>query len=75
LGIRPVRPGRGHGLQYRLAFIVDGECVLRYDNEARKGDHWHVGGTERICRFESIEKLTADFERVVARWRNENRDA
>jgi hypothetical protein len=67
--------GSGHGLKYRLAFVVDGECVLRYDNEAGKGDHRHAGGTERTYRFETVEKLTADFERDIARWRNENRDA
>ncbi|MFY9316095.1 MAG: DUF6516 family protein [Burkholderiales bacterium] len=32
----PVR-GSQHGLRYRLALVVDGVCVLRYDNEAGKG--------------------------------------
>ena len=68
-------PGSRHGLKYRLALVVDGECVLRYDNETGKGDHRHAGDTERTYRFESIEKLMADFERDIARWRNENRDA
>jgi hypothetical protein len=61
--------GSSHSLKYRLALVVDGECVLRYDNEAGKGDHRHVGGRERAYRFESIEKLLADFERDIARWR------
>ena len=30
---RPLR-GSTHHFKYRLAFIVDGDCVLRYDNEA-----------------------------------------
>lgn len=67
--------GSAHDLKYRLAFVVDGECVLRYDNEAGKGDHRHAAGQERAYRFKSIEKLLADFERDIARWRDENRDS
>ena len=70
----PVR-GSGHDLKYRLAFVVNGECVVRYDNEAGKGDHRHAGSQERAYRFESIEKLLADFERDIARWRDENHNA
>jgi hypothetical protein len=36
-------PGSAHEFKYRLAFVVDEICVLRYDNEAGKGDHRHVG--------------------------------
>lgn len=32
-------PGSGHDFKYRLALVVDGKCVLRYDNESGKGDH------------------------------------
>lgn len=64
--------GRGHDLKYRLAFVVNGECVVHYDNEAGKGDQRHAGSRERAYRFESIEKLLADFERDIARWRDEN---
>ena len=32
-----------HLFKYRLAFLVGGLCVLRYDNEVGKGDHRHVG--------------------------------
>lgn len=28
--------GSAHGYKYSLALIVDGECVLRYDNERAK---------------------------------------
>jgi hypothetical protein len=56
----PVR-GSAHELRYRLALVVDGECVLRYDNEAGKGDHRHAGGAERRYRFKSAEQLLADF--------------
>lgn len=63
-----------HGCKYRLAYVVDGRCVVRYDNEAGKGDHRHFGGRERPYEFDSPEKLVADFERDMARWNRENRD-
>ena len=39
-------PGSAHGYKYRLAFVVRDVCVLRFDNEAGKGDHMHIGGRE-----------------------------
>jgi hypothetical protein len=56
----PVR-GSAHRFRYRLALVVDGACVLRYDNEPGKGDHRHVGDTEERYRFKSAEQLLADF--------------
>jgi len=56
----PVR-GSQHEFGYRLALIVNGECVLRYDNEAGKGDHRHVGEKEHEYRFKNAEQLLADF--------------
>lgn len=56
----PVR-GSKHEFRYRLALVVDGECVLRYDNEAGKGDHRHVGEKEHEYRFKSAEQLLSDF--------------
>lgn len=53
--------GSAHEYRYRLALVVDGKCVLRYDNEARKGDHRHVGDKEQGYRFKSAEALLADF--------------
>jgi hypothetical protein len=38
--------GSVHAFKYRLAFVVDEECVLRFDNETGKGDHKHVGTEE-----------------------------
>ena len=29
-------PGSTHDLKYSLAYVVDGVCVLRFDNEAGK---------------------------------------
>jgi len=46
---QPVR-GSAHAYKYRLAFVVEGVCVVRFDNEAGKGDHWHRGdGPNALC--------------------------
>lgn len=64
--------GSSHAYKYRLAFVVEGVCVLRYDNEAGKGDHKHVDGQEVNYRFISVDELVADFFEDVKRWRDEN---
>ena len=46
--------------------------VLRFDNEAGKGDHRHFGEKEGNYVFSTPEKLIADFQRAIARWNNEN---
>jgi len=56
----PVRASQ-HGYKYRLAYVVDGQCVLRYDNEAGKGDHKHIGSDEVGISFESLEGLLSAF--------------
>ena len=53
--------GSLHEFRYRLALVVQGECVLRYDNEAGEGDHRHVGKKEYEYRFKNAERLLADF--------------
>ena len=70
---KPVTGSR-HGFKYRLAYVVQGECVVRYDNEVGKGDHRHFGGVERAYRFTTPEQLVADFQRDIARWNSENRN-
>ena len=67
--------GSAHAFKYRLAYVVDGVCVLRYDNEAGKGDHRHFAGKDRAYVFKTPDKLIADFQRDIARWNRENRDA
>ena len=64
--------GSTHHYKYRLAFVVAGACVLRYDNEAGKDDHRHVRGKEMKHRFVSVDQLVADFFEDVRRWHNEN---
>lgn len=62
-------PGSTHPFKYRLALIVNGECVLRYDNERGKGDHRHVGDREEAIEVSSLEALydafLADMERIL----------
>ncbi len=70
----PVR-NSPHDYKYRLAYVVDGVCVVRYDNEPGKGDHRHYGVKERAYVFTTPEALVADFQRDIARWNHENRDA
>lgn len=65
---RPV-PGSAHRYKYSLAYVVRGVCVVRYDNEAGKGDHRHVGGREMAYRFSTIDRLLDDFWSDVGRWR------
>ena len=67
--------GSQHPYKYRLAYVVRGECVLRYDNEAGKGDHRHVGGKESRIVFSDPDQLIAAFQADIARWNHENRDA
>ena len=50
-----------HLYKYSLAFVVDGLCVLRYDNERGKGDHRHVGMQETSYAFTSPKQLLVDF--------------
>lgn len=62
-------PDSGHPFKYRLALVVNGECVLRYDNERGKGDHRHIGDVEEPITFTSLEALydafQADIERML----------
>ena len=71
-GPKPVAGSR-HGYKYRLVFVVDGVCVLRYDNEVGKGDHRHTAGKEHPYAFTTPARLIADFQRDIARWNRENR--
>ena len=61
--------GSQHIFQYRLAFVVKGVCVLRYDNEAGKGDHKHIEGAEYPYSFTIPQQLLADFWHDVDHWR------
>ena len=62
-------PGSAHGFKYRLAFVVDQVCVLRFDNETGKGDHKHIGTREAPYMFVSLEQLVIDFWNAIDEWR------
>ena len=66
--------GSVHLFKYRLAFVVRGACVLRYDNEAGKGDHRHFDGEESAYHFTTPDQLIADFQHDIARWNHEDRN-
>ena len=63
--------GSVHSLKYRLAYVVEGECVLRYDNEAGKGDHRHVGTQQMPYVFVSVDQLLDDFLADAAAWKGD----
>ena len=58
---------RPHGLKYRLYCGRSGRCLVRYDNEAGKGDHRHYGNLEQPYRFVSLEQLLMDFDADIRR--------
>lgn len=55
--------GRPRGLKYRLCAGCEGRTVVRYNNEAGKGDHKHIGPDEReeAYLFVSAMRLIEDF--------------
>lgn len=59
-------PDRPHGYKYRLYYgDSKGNCLVRYDNEAGKGDHIHIGNKELSYQFIDIDTLFNDFERDI----------
>ncbi len=62
--------GSPHEFKYRLALIHENVCVMRYDNEAGKGDHKHLGETETDYTFSDLDRLQADFWIDVEQWRS-----
>lgn len=63
--------GSAHLFKYSLAYVVNETCVLRYDNEAGKGDHKHISDSESDYAFSTTEQLLKDFWIDVDKWGNE----
>ena len=61
-----------HSFKYRLAYVVKGRCVLRYDNERGKGDHRHYESVTIPYAFSSPEQLMLDYQTDIQRWNREN---
>jgi len=59
--------GSAHPYKYRLAYVVDSKCVLRYDNEVGKGDHRHFNQSQTTYEFRTPQKLLSDFFADIAR--------
>ncbi|WP_244642709.1 DUF6516 family protein [Phyllobacterium sp. 628] len=64
--------GSSHQYKYRFALVANNVCVLRYDNEAGKGDHKHIGEVEIPYVFSTINTLLLDFRNDVERWLHDN---
>jgi len=63
-------PDRPHGMKYRLYYgSADGRWLIRYDNEAGKGDHRHDKNGESPYTFVDVETLVSDFLTDVMRAR------
>lgn len=59
--------GSSHDYKYRLAYVVNNNCVLRYDNETGKGNHVHINEQEIDYNFVSTEQLIDDFFALIKR--------
>jgi Family of unknown function (DUF6516) len=68
-------PGSTHSYKYRLAYVVKGVCVIRYDNEAGKGDHRHCRDQESSYAFTGVDQLLAAFQDDIERINREDRDS
>jgi hypothetical protein len=64
---RPIA-GSEHRFKYRLAFVVNEVCVLRFDNEAGKCEHKHDGEIEVPYAFTTLAQLATDFWNEVEKW-------
>jgi hypothetical protein len=60
--------GSNHSFKYRLALVVNGVCVLRYENETGKGDHKHIGQNEIPYEFTTPKTLLDVFWNDVETW-------
>ena len=64
--------GSADEFRYRMVYVVEAICVVRYDNEIGKGDHRHFGAAENPYRFTTPDRLMVDFQKDIARWNDEN---
>ena len=55
-----------------MALVDREECVLRYDNEAGKGDHRHIGAEAASYQFTTIDQLLADFDADIGKYLDEH---
>jgi hypothetical protein len=65
----PVR-GSSQDLKYSFVLVENGQSVVRYDNEAGKGDHKHLPTGEVSVTFTSPAQLLNEFWADVDQWRS-----
>lgn len=61
--VEPSMAGSDHSYKYRLYAGHNGKTLVRYDNEAGKGDHKHLGADEQEVAFTfvSMAQTLRDF--------------
>lgn len=57
--------GSTHTFKFRFAYVVNSACVLRFDNEAGKGNHYHHYDQEFEYHFVNTDQLIDDFFAMV----------
>lgn len=62
--------GSQHPYKYRLAYVVNQICVVRYDNELGKGNHVHINNQELPYDFISTDRLIDDFFAQIKQMEN-----
>ncbi|EAO9207725.1 hypothetical protein AHZ32_11855 [Salmonella enterica] len=67
--VEPSIRGSKHEYKYSLAYVVQGVCAMRYDNEAGKGDHKHISDVEYPVTFSDMADLLNQFFDDVNRLR------
>lgn len=68
--VNPNIPASQHNFKYSLVYVVDGVCMVRYDNEAGKGDHKHIGENEYPVSFSTLKDLIKQFRTDVTAMRS-----
>lgn len=60
-------PERPHAFKYSLYCGKGGKTIVRYDNEAGRGDHRHVGPMEIVdpYKFTTLRVLLMDFAQDI----------
>ena len=51
---------------------MSGTRVIGFANARGKGDHSHIQGQERPCRFTGVDQRIEDFIAQVQQWRAEH---
>ena len=64
-------PAIAQWLEIERLYGDNRQRIVGYDNEHGKGDHKHLGALEFRYKFESVDKMIADFLHDVERMKNE----